>query len=86
MSDYSLLLKINASNRQQLDDLVITFESVNENLDGIKDVDVFLLDESRIDYACLVADELQSRHDWDKNEFLQRWVLDDEQMALLEKS
>lgn len=57
--DYCLSINIKASDRRLLDDLVVTLESVRDDLSGIKSVDIYLVDNEKISIANMHPDELR---------------------------
>lgn len=78
MSDYCLTISIKTCDRNLLDDLVVTLESVNTSLDGIKDVEVLLFDDKQAGFAQLYADKLRIEQPLNKTDVLERWMLDDQ--------
>ena len=72
MSDYYLTIKIHSNDRDLLDDLVLTLESVNNDLHGIQHVDVMLSGEGQKKPRQIAATALsQSCY---QTEVLERWV------------
>ena len=57
--DYYLTINIKANDRRLHDDLVVTLESVRDDLSGIKSVDIYLVDNDKISIANMHPDELR---------------------------
>lgn len=73
--DYCLSINIKANDRSLLDDLVVTLESVRDDLSGIKSVDIYLVDDEKISIANMQPDELREGKWMNDSSFLDTWMV-----------
>lgn len=79
MSDYCLTINIKAASRHLLDDLVVTLESINDDMSGIKGIDIFIAEDDNLSVARLVPEDLREGKCLNEALFLDTWMVNQEQ-------
>lgn len=76
MSEYFLTIKIHTYDRELLDDLVVTLESANRDLQAIEQVDIVRSDEVLTQEAHLQS--YMAAQSCYQTEILERWIASNE--------